>query len=344
MKKIIHVAVAIIHYGGKYLLGYRNASQHQGEKYEFIGGKIENFGEKNGETPCQALIREVAEEIGCDISQNLAIKMGIIRHDYSEKSVALHCFKVELNQNQFEHLQSGTGQEGQAITWVEKANLLAKKYPLPEANSCILDWLKLPEVIFISQPLEYDEEYSDIEMARGWLNLYDYILPKHSFFYPRLQSDPFIEAVLVNRLQEFRPDVQCFIPYRVWKYDTLDNAVFSLENRPIIHLNHQQLLEVRSEDLPKEFRYFASCHDKKSLSKVNQLAETHTVMGCFLSPVLPTPTHPESEGIGWKTFAELAEMADVPVFGLGGLGREDLVKVWENNGFGVAGIRLIRDF
>ena len=149
MSKIIDVAVAVIHYQQHYLLGYRNANQHQGEKYEFIGGKIEQ-----DETPKQGLIREVMEEIGCDISQNLAIKMGVIRHNYGDKSVALHCFKIEITETQFKQLQSETGQEGQAITWVNKADLLAKKYPLPDANAQILDWLTLPDTIFISQSLD----------------------------------------------------------------------------------------------------------------------------------------------------------------------------------------------
>ena len=56
---IVNVAVAVIHHKAQYLLGFRNAAQHQGNRYEFVGGKIET--NENAE---QALIREVAEETG----------------------------------------------------------------------------------------------------------------------------------------------------------------------------------------------------------------------------------------------------------------------------------------
>ena len=64
-------------------------------------------------------------------------------------------------------------------------------------------------------------------------------------------------------------------------------------------------------------------------------------MGCFISPVLPKPTQPESAGLGWDKFSEHAAMCDVPVYALGGMGLEHLSQVQENYGFGVAGIRLI---
>ena len=52
MSKVVNVAVAVIHFNNQYLLGFRHASQHQGNRYEFVGGKIEP-----NETPTQGLIR-----------------------------------------------------------------------------------------------------------------------------------------------------------------------------------------------------------------------------------------------------------------------------------------------
>jgi 8-oxo-dGTP diphosphatase len=98
--------------------------------------------------------------------------------------------------------------------------------------------------------------------------------------------------------------------------------------------------------LSKNYRYFASCHDKRSLSRLNILAKSHTVIGCFLSPVLATPTHPEtfqSGGMGWQTLSELAKICDVPVFALGGVGQADLATAYEHGAMGVAGIRLLVD-
>lgn len=328
-KKFINVAVAIIHFGEKYLLGYRNASQHQGEKYEFIGGKIEP-----NESPKQGLIREVFEEIGCDISQNLAIKMGVIRHDYGDKSVVLHCFNIELNQSQFDSLQSGTGTEGQAITWVKKADLLAKKYPLPEANARILDWLKLPNTIFISQALQcFDNE-------QAWVDFYVKKLPQKAVFYLRPQCITKKYLNLLNQIRKIRLDITILV-----KFSELNHIVSEIKNSNLIfHLSHQEIVRHDLQGLPNHINYFVSCHDEQSVKCCGELAESHTVLGCFLSPVLATPTHPETlinGGMGWEIFNELAEMCDVPVFALGGMDFEQLPQVWQNHGFGVAGIRLI---
>ena len=82
--KIVNVAVAVIYYQHQYLLGFRNASQHQGNRYEFVGGKIDA-----NETAQKALIREVAEETGIDIANNTAVKLGRLHHDYGDKQVCL---------------------------------------------------------------------------------------------------------------------------------------------------------------------------------------------------------------------------------------------------------------
>ncbi|WP_435980320.1 (deoxy)nucleoside triphosphate pyrophosphohydrolase [Psychrobacter sp. DM4] len=133
----INVAIAVIHYQNWYLLGFRHSSQHQGNLYEFIGGKIES-----NETAQSALIREVNEEVGIDLSQNSITKLGLITHDYGEKTVCLHTYNVELTPAQYGHhkLQK-QGLEGQSLSWVTKSQLLAAEYPLPSANKEILSWL-----------------------------------------------------------------------------------------------------------------------------------------------------------------------------------------------------------
>lgn len=326
MSNSIHVAVAVIHYQHLFLLGYRNANQHQGNRYEFVGGKIEMY-----ESPQQGLVREVAEEIGCDLSYNPMIKMGVIRHDYPEKSVALHIFNIEVTQAQFDNLQSAKGSEGQAITWVTKVDLLTKKYPLPEANARILDWLTLPNTIFISQSLD------KFANEKEWLDFYASRLPQNAYFYSRPQTDNETAIKLIVDWQKLRHDIMPLMQYQTFL--TLNSDL----NKVIVHLNHQQLTTLDVESLPKSHHYFASCHDQNSLSKINELSKTHTVMGCFLSPVLPTPTHPESHGMGWQAFGDLAEFADVPVFALGGVGQVDLATAYEHGAMGVAGIRLLSE-
>ena len=157
----IDVAVAIIHYHQQYLLGFRHAKQHQGNRYEFVGGKVEAT-----ETPLQALIREVAEEVGLQLfsaakstssqldgnmsesEPALINQMGQITHCYQDKNhgdktVCLHVYRVGLSTAQYESLQNKPqGEEGQPLRWVARQALIDGHYPLPDANEIILDWLR----------------------------------------------------------------------------------------------------------------------------------------------------------------------------------------------------------
>ena len=189
MSKVVNVAVAVIHFNNQYLLGFRHASQHQGNRYEFVGGKIEP-----DETPIQGLIREVYEEIGLDIAQNTAVKMGVIRHDYADKTVALHVFKVEVSQAQFDGLQEGKGKEGQAVTWVHQSDLVANQYALPDANARILEWLKLPNAIYITQPLDH---FIGVDK---WVDFYSQKLPDDAHCYLRPQTSDENATAMIDGL------------------------------------------------------------------------------------------------------------------------------------------------
>ena len=149
--KVVNVAVAVIHYEEQYLLGYRNHEQHQGNRYEFVGGKIDAE-----ETAVTALIRETVEETGIDISENIMVKLGRLHHDYGDKYVCLQDYKVTLNAEQYQYYRAlDRGLEGQALTWVDKQALLNNQYTLPAANQTILTWLRLAKSIMITYPFLY---------------------------------------------------------------------------------------------------------------------------------------------------------------------------------------------
>lgn len=337
MSKVVNVAVAVIHFNNQYLLGFRHASQHQGNRYEFVGGKIEP-----NETPIQGLIREVHEEIGLDIAQDTAVKMGVIRHDYADKIVVLHVFKIRVSQAQFDGLQEGKGKEGQAVTWVRQSDLVANQYPLPDANARILQWLKLPNAIYITQPLD-----SFVGVDK-WVDFYSQKLPDDAHCYLRPQTSDENATAMIDGLLRIRADITPIIQYATLAclFKCLPERLDAWLKNGMVHLNHQQLMTLDFSSLSKNYRYFASCHDQHSLSRLNTLATSHTVMGCFLSPVKATPTHPEtfqSGGMGWQTLSELAKICDVPVFALGGLEQADLATAYEHGAMGIAGIRLLVD-
>lgn len=84
-KAIVDVAIAILLHKSKVLVGWRQADQHQGNKHEFPGGKVEL-----GESPEQACRREIYEEVGIGLKE--WHPFDIIRHEYEDVIVNLHLF------------------------------------------------------------------------------------------------------------------------------------------------------------------------------------------------------------------------------------------------------------
>ncbi len=232
-QRVVNVAVAVIYYQDQYLLGYRNSEQHQGDRYEFVGGKIDAK-----ETAVAALIRETEEETGIDISGNVAVKLGRLHHDYGDKQVCLQVYKVVLTAEQYQHYKHyDRGLEGQALTWVDKQALVNNHYSLPAANQTILTWLKLPESITITHPLahfEKDQQQArdgDVESIRysaeSWLQYHQQQLATESCCYLRLKvaelndEQRFViksiaeEGKIAQQLLASRPDINAIVAYKV---------------------------------------------------------------------------------------------------------------------------------
>lgn len=233
-KKTVNVAVAVICYQDQYLLGYRSSTQHQGDRYEFVGGKIDTE-----ETPIVALGREVREETGIDISANVALKLGRLNHDYGDKQVCLHIYKVELNAEQYQQYKyQEYGLEGQTLTWVDKNKLLNNHYSLPAANQTILAWLKLPEYIAITYPLAHfeTERSADQDLVndstQSWLQYHQQQLSSKGWSYLRLKvaeledkESIHKEAKIAKKFLAVRNDISAIIPYSIRNAIGLDSLL-----------------------------------------------------------------------------------------------------------------------
>ena len=124
---IVHVAVGVVmNEHGEFLISHRAAHQHQGNLWEFPGGKVEA-----GEEVQVALARELHEEMNIDVQQ--AAPLTVVEHAYSDKRVRLDVWLVTQFAGQVQ------GREGQEWRWVPRHQLEA--YPFPQGNVPILERL-----------------------------------------------------------------------------------------------------------------------------------------------------------------------------------------------------------
>ncbi len=86
--KSIEVVAAIIKKDDKYFVTQRGYGDYK-DWWEFPGGKIED-----GETPQEALIREIKEELDADII--IDKYLCTVEHDYPEFHIKMDCYICSL--------------------------------------------------------------------------------------------------------------------------------------------------------------------------------------------------------------------------------------------------------
>lgn len=114
MMKTTRVVAAVIRNEGKIFATARGYGDYKGW-WEFPGGKIEN-----GETPKQALIREIREELTVEISVGELIKT--VEYDYPNFHLSMDCFWAEVLSGQLEL------KEAEDARWLSREELLDVKW------------------------------------------------------------------------------------------------------------------------------------------------------------------------------------------------------------------------
>lgn len=132
MSVLLVSAVALIDRDGRVLLGQRPEGKSMAGLWEFPGGKVEE-----DETPEQALIRELQEELGIDTWASCLAPLTFASHSYDDFHLLMPLFACRK--------WEGTPQprEGQTLAWA-RANQL-RDYEMPPADVPLIpilrDWI-----------------------------------------------------------------------------------------------------------------------------------------------------------------------------------------------------------
>lgn len=295
----IEVAAAIVRdQAGRILLSQRPEHKHQGGCWEFPGGKLEP-----GESPEQALSRELAEEL--DLSVTDCRPFMTIEHDYPELTVRLYFREVT------EWAGSPRGLEGQPVDWFAPSALSSLDFPA--ANRPIVTALNLPDFFAI---------LPDTGDGDGLPPPAD-LAPGTGLYLRGLEKTP---ERLLAITEQCRTQG---IPVMVRDDASLAEAA----GATVLHFGSERLR--RGKLPPFAGIRSAAVHDAFEIS----LARQAGLDMVFLSPVAATPSHPGREPLGWKRFSELATGMPLAVYALGGVTPGDLCRAREAGARGVAGIR-----
>ncbi|HEX5125688.1 MAG TPA: Nudix family hydrolase [Rhodocyclaceae bacterium] len=306
VKRVAVSAAVITRPDGSFLLGQRAEGTFYPGYWEFPGGKVEA-----GETPHDAVVRELAEELGIAVQK--AYPWLTREHRYEHAHVKLNFFEIaQWSGDVKDHVHS-------ALAW-QFADRLDVGPMLP-ANGPILKALRLPRLMAITHATEIgiaaQLKALEASLAEG-LKLVQIREPE--------LSGAALEAFAREVVARCRDTSSMVVINR-------DRALAERLNADGIHLSSAQLAETTSR--PALEWVGASCHTRAELERAAELGMDYAVLG----PVTKTTSHAGQEGIGWSTFAELARDLPVPVLAIGGLSAADMHAARMAGAHGVAAIR-----
>jgi len=308
---VIHVVAGILRDElGRILLAQRPPGKHLAGLWEFPGGKCEP-----GESPEQALRRELREEIGVEIGA--VEKLIAVPWRYPQKSLVLDVYNV------LTHAGSIHGREGQALRWATFDEISG--IAMPAADRPIIAALRLPSHYVITpEPAENAAEFLG-ELKRV-LDAGERCVQLRS---KRLAHEHM--RVLAQAARELTESAGA---------DLLINGNVELARELGfgVHLPATELMRLHERPLPAEFWVAASCHDEGELEHAAAIGVDFAVLG----PVQRTRSHSTAEPLGWTGFAKLCAQAPFPVYALGGLIAADLAAARAAGAQGIAGISGFR--
>jgi 8-oxo-dGTP diphosphatase len=125
VKLLVVVAVALIDPDDRVLIAQRPAGRQLAGLWEFPGGKIDA-----GERPEEALIRELAEELGIVVKEACLAPLTFASHAYDDFHLLMPLYVCR----RWEGFVAA--REGQALKWVRAGAL--RDHPMPPADAPLI--------------------------------------------------------------------------------------------------------------------------------------------------------------------------------------------------------------
>ena len=314
----LHVVAGVLRDAqDRVLLARRPEGKADAGLWEFPGGKVEP-----GESPLDALRRELHEELGLRVTDGEALIRVPVASTGDGAAIRLHLDTWCMTA----YSGDPVAHEHDALAWVALEAL--DRYPMPPADRPVVAALREPDRVLITP-----EPGDGPEAEARWLAVADTALANGLRRVHLRLADPAQRRRLALELA-----ARCRATGAgLWVHG---DASLAAELGVGLHWRASQLRTPEAIAISRRHReaggrVCAAVHDAEELA----LAETLGVDDLLLGPVKPTATHPGQPGLGWDAFERLRARTALPVYALGGVGPADLVEARWHGAQGVAGIR-----
>ena len=293
-RPVVAVAVGVLRApAGRVLLTERKPGKDAAGFWELPGGQV-----APGESPAQAAARELLEEVG--VRADALAPWRVYEHDFPSKRVRLHWFNVRRWSGE------PKGREGQRVAWVDPA--WPTVGPLLPSNELAMATLALPELVGVARvnhaPGAPEELLAKIpSLAVDGLRL---------LIVRALDLAPGQRVQLTRRLRQLRRGTGLRL--------LLSGTALEARQAGACGLHSSAAALAGLVERPPTRLWAVSAHNARDLERASALGADFALV----SPVLPTPAHPEDQALGWEGLQALIAASPLPVYAQGGLGPGDI--------------------
>ena len=126
---LLVAAAALVDPDNRVLIAQRPHGRSMAGLWEFPGGKVEA-----GETPEQALVRELREELSIEVCETCLAPFTFASHSYDRFHLLMPLFLCKRWEGEL------APRERQQVKWVRASRLA--DYPMPPADVPLIPWLR----------------------------------------------------------------------------------------------------------------------------------------------------------------------------------------------------------